>query len=1148
MAGGACYPYLRASHNGPAVEDDYEAAALEGRLVVRDEAAGCFRVFNNSDDFWDWQDTLAAARRRFHEVIFGGHPQRLKFDIDAPCSLVDEVLPAPRVPAVEPSDDEEDGGGDDDACREILDIIGRAAAEAAEPGRDEKVWAFLERFVEVVLEELYLSYGQGATRRDIALAEACGPGKYSFHLLVLPYAVADHGEAKEFTRRVVERLSAGERRLVDEQVNSRLQNFRLPGSHKDGRVKRLVPATAKRLGTARLSEREAQVAPPPGARVLGRLTGAAAAPGDEAEPADAEVRLLLEAAQREGATEGHAFQRAVVRPAEPEGGTGGRSPPAPLLLFRRLEPTRCRICRRTHENENSLMLTARVFEGAWNLVELCRRKPGEERQLVELPAEAAAELFGDAPGQAAEVAEGAAARELRRLVTALAAGRRDPHTPTLFEELPHRQVYAAPTMRDFELAPTLAVRAQMGVGKTQALRRYLERLCGAPERELAPAVVRVVTFRQTFSRSLHQTLEPLGFTLYNEVAGPLTATSHPRLIVQSESLHRVAVGPAPEPADLLVLDEAESILAQFDSGLHRDFEGAFAVFAWLVRTSHRLVALDANLGDRTYRVLEGMRGGGEAWPPRFHWNRYRLAAERGDLVRATTDRGAWLATLMRALARGERLVVPTNSLAEATATARLVEERHPRLTVRLYTSRTPEAEKTRDFADVGRAWRSVDVLIYTPTLSAGVSFEAERFDALYGYFTDASCDVETCRQMMGRVRSLSKREMCLCLLGQRRRLPTDPGALERLAGARRGALQGAPFEYDPTTGQPRLYRTPYHRLRLENERVVNLSRSAFVARFLDQLADTGAAVELLEDPSDEERGALQLARRETRRQLEQEACAGVANAEELEPEQADAIGERIREGAALPDERLAHEKYWLRRVYRWEGEITADFVRDYQRAAARRVYRNLRQICAAPTVAEALRRLQQDEAAHHAVLTGGGESDEVRDLRTRYRYWGHELALWLVRLCGFACLFDPTRLREEGVYALLSRSHPLLMKRFEAIAYEFGLRQRSLPAPPPGDTDRAERAVYLRGALRLVNGALRHMYGREVRRSRREAGGRHYQLAWTAVGKLFTFDEGDAGRPCVPSHLRPLAPAPTAEALNNHHYDGDGSDGEEPAV
>src|SRR5690606_17781708 len=114
------------------------------------------------------------------------------------------------------------------------------------------------------------------------------------------------------------------------------------------------------------------------------------------------------------------------------------------------------------------------------------------------------------------------------------------------------------------------------------------------------------------------------FTLYSDIQGGLV---HDKLIIQVESLHRLAIYDGIATPDLLVLDECESIFEQFSSGLAKNFNGSFNVFEWLVRYSRHIICMDANLGDRTYRILERMRPGFRDQVI-YHYNTHKNA--RGD--------------------------------------------------------------------------------------------------------------------------------------------------------------------------------------------------------------------------------------------------------------------------------------------------------------------------------------------------------------------------------------------------------------------------------------------------------------------------------------------------------------------------------------
>ena len=59
--------------------------------------------------------------------------------------------------------------------------------------------------------------------------------------------------------------------------------------------------------------------------------------------------------------------------------------------------------------------------------------------------------------------------------------------------------------------------------------------------------------------------------------------------------------------DLVILDESESIIEQFASGLFKKFNDCFATFVHLLRYSARVICLDALLCDRTYNIIKQIR-------------------------------------------------------------------------------------------------------------------------------------------------------------------------------------------------------------------------------------------------------------------------------------------------------------------------------------------------------------------------------------------------------------------------------------------------------------------------------------------------------------------------------------------------------------
>jgi len=1187
---------------GDAVEARFSRTDLATRCIVRDEARGRFLVYESAAAcVAAYARQVADAARRgaapaVHEVIVGWKPQRLKFDVDAPAARLAALPPAVvaaglragrRQPAIAP---------DPELDALVLELIGEEAMqdlqtqdlqtqelqtqEAREFSTDEAAEAVIHLVIEAVLKELASAYGAPAgapagappqaiapSRADIAVSESSGMDrskgafKYSYHLLVLPYAVANHKEAALFTARVLDALPPSVRALVDAGVNKSTQNFRMELSAKPGsaRVKRASAAAAARFGTAAgLGPADLLVTAGPGARVLPPLAANANAnsnshgKGAKANtgPAigGAALQAVLDVVEQSGAAAGFRFVRAR--------GT--------LLNFERVAPSFCRICGEVHHRDSSLFVTvsagAAPAAGAGaapapaaappkpaemvgpelaRVVAHCHQAPGRRAELGAAWVPAA--VLGSAPkrsaAERAAASRGAAERALNAHIAAVLTGAHDAHAAgaSPFEGLPadRRTEYAEPAMRNYELAETLVVSAQMKLGKTKALRRYIDEFFADGAET---PVIRIVSFRQTFSQALRKAFPD--FALYSDApAGePLSCAAFPRLIVQVESLHRLAPPGRSEVVDLVVLDEVESVLAQFCSGLHRNFAAAFANFQWLLGNARFVIAMDANLSDRAWAALAEMR---PAAPPRFHWNRFRRAA--GDRYCFTTDLAAWLARLQAALAAGKRAVVPTNSLAEGRALEAEIRRAHPDRRVALYSSEMAPTERARHFADVHAHWGALDVLIYTPTCSAGVSFELAHFDILFGLFTDKSCDVETCRQMLGRVRNVGSREHHICLQAGRADLPATAADIRARLADKRGALfrdaaagpfPALAFEYD-AEGAPGFYSTKFFGVWLQTTRIENLSKNDFVRRFVDQVADSGAEVAPWADahgagaawpaPAAAESAALAAAHRGVRADQRAAAAGAVAASADLSAEDAAGVRAALEGGADVAAElRAALEKWHLRGFYGWNGAVDAKFVAAYAAPAARRVYRNLKLTLAAPTTAEALAAATAAEAARYAAavggdflqlqlqggaalqLQGGAAEAEARDLlrdSAAYPAFGLTVALWMLRACGFDDFLDPMYVHAAELEARLRGALPGLAAHAPRVAAEYALRfgPREL-ARLRRESDPEE---FIALALRCINGVARAAFGAQVSRIPAAEGGDAYFVAWSTVGALF---------------------------------------------
>lgn len=1069
-------------------------------FVTRCDKSSTYKYYTNYDVYTRHNSGYE------HEVIFGWQPQRLKFDIDYKCSL------------------DEKKNIDNVQNKSVIDLL--FDDDDAKPTFIETA---MDKILDSICDHLFYIYGLYVGREDLIVIDSSGvcdsatKYKYSYAIIIPQYLVSNNDEAREFTTKIVESLPADISAVIDKGVNKSVQNFRLANQAKlDKRVKKLSGGA---FGTNKTAGVEDTVICPRNAhnelKILPekRTPGTKKKSGTSSIMTDENVREILKldcVAGLIAVKEGSIFKYRMYYDN--------------LIVFDRLMPSHCQLCNEVHHKDNTLMLSV-ADSGA--IFQVCRHKRDKTLLLGEYP------LFREIYSQQKKVSESKSnAIESKNdskvgqdekktsekagvwfpdLVRKI--GLKEPNWK-LDMNFPGAELvqYSEPNMRDYPLVRTLFVRAQMKLGKTKALRAYVDKYFSS---DVINPVIRIVTFRQTFSNSIKTSFP--NFALYNSMTGVITHNKAPRLIIQVESLHRLEMYAGIQPIQLLVLDEVESILEQFSSGLHKNFTASFAMFEWMVKTCEHLVCMDANLSSRTLDVLRMMRSHGDA---SVHHNTFLRAA--GDTFHFTLSKGAIVSKMIEYVRAGKKIVCTTNSLADAKTIQHDFSARFGKTKqIQLYSSKTLPSEKKSHFSDVATYWSNLDVLIYTPTVSAGISFELEHFDALFGLFTDKSCSVEVCRQMLLRVRNLREHAYYIYLNGTFKNLPTDINDIKAtiLSSRRNLYLQSielpVSFSYDAGGNICGLNtETAFFRLWLENTRVRNLSKNDFVRRFMQQVRDTGADVRILEcDEASEGLREFKTAKKA----MINLANTEIAQADNIGSEEAAEIVKQMSSDTEVDISRsklLAYEKYKLRDTFKGANglDITVDFVEKYNHKHVKNVYYNLQKIHNGgsddnhkpfASIWDAVENIRQRELNHRDVIWSLYDNQTAmhKDVQYRYVVNRHRLAIMLLIACGFRCLTDKVIIYNKALFANL--------EAFQLVGYMSTLRNEFELSPSHSPEKVADR-------LKIVNSILRLMYGVEVKKYAKC----NYMLQNTTTGNLFEIvteeskSNSDKTKPIIVSRLK----------------------------
>lgn len=1069
------------------------AEQLGDRFVVYSHGVE-YRVYDDMAAFLTHLEQIDPAERVFHEVIFSG-PQKLKFDIDAPVKLVQSIENIPE---------------DDD--------IGQIMA-----GPVEDIYkGVFDNIREAISTAFFIIYNLDLPAAKTIICESRGDGpveKFSNHIIIDGFYVSSHVQAAEFTQRVKAMLPECYWKFLDFGVNKRTQNFRIESCRKvgDDRVKRVTTGQ------------------PRDRTIVGNISGCVLLPDikteqtreEKAIPPD-DIEPILAVCSTDPDFDAHRFKRV--------NGT--------TIIFERVSPSACCFCKTEHTRDSTMYVWAPTNDvtGMITVYKYCRRytdnHPDREDRRVKVGEFLSAKPIARIDRAGEGMARGEwVARQVAASDTVAA------RTGDLFGKLEggSAHIYNEPTLRQFETADTLVVRAAMKMGKTKALAELLERTCTINAGGVAPeSIIRFVSFRQTFSSNIKEKFPE--FTLYNEVTGPL---AQDRLIIQVESLHRLYIRDGCEPPDLLILDECESIFEQFGSGLLRgNFNRCFAVFQYLLRFSKRVICMDANVGDRTYRILNQMR-------PRFaeaiaaneivfHWCQWKNGTD--DKYYFTGDKVRWTGILYASVDADERVAVPMTSLKEAKILEANLINRYPTKVIRLYSSEGDTEMKKEHFSDVHTYWTQCDVLIYTPTVSAGVSFELKHFSRIFGLFIDQSCPVETCQQMIGRIRDVSHHEFFICLAARGNNQP------ETVEDIRHHLFNGRKHLYcdfdesglvmtigaDGTT----TYTGDFLQIWLENARMRNLSKNSFVRRFTALIRGVGSSVKVMTDDDyehftgqpamidgvlNDDLCEIENERRSTGNTIRARDHDLVANSEEM----TEVVAEDIRVKLAAQErvsaaDKAAYGKYRLRVDYRYDGPITRSFVATYADPKVRRRYKNLSRLVGFADADAAIDYIKKEELATHQYFIDLGEPAFAQDIVRKYVFNQHRYAFGLVRLCGWASIYDQ-QMRHHAAISRAWGDEKIYWESINTACIEFGIRRPTLRHARTLESG-VEKVKYM---LKFISQVVDIMYGVSIRSRKNDP-----TMFFLSDSGVFTVDEEAARRRNVPLiGAKPWASQPKNEPL-----------------
>ena len=739
-----------------------------------------------------------------------------------------------------------------------------------------------------------------------------------------------------------------------------------------------------------------------------------------------------------------------------------------IINFNRVKPSYCEFCDREHDKDNTLYC--------------CINSNGVFAGCIKMPKTVCKKLIIKFSKQQTQKYSEI---YINNIIKKVNEGASLDITPLTADDDIIVNSYCEPAMRKYEDAHILYVRAGMKLGKSKQLVE-----CVLKEQKLRTwnevnMRLVIISFRRTFTEETKAKFEAAGLPLvdYRDIKGNINVGKHKRVIVQLDSLHRlVEYGGA-----IVIMDESESIINQLSASTNSHSLECFETLHSLIKQSGRVICMDAYLGERTHTFIRHIK-------PKYeivlHENTYQNLSDHKAYI--TSNRDVFSNKLIKDIENGKRVALATNSRQLATSIYEKVKAIIGADKAMLYAGndwhdsermegKTREAEKHEHMKDINGAIQQFDFIAYTPTMTAGISIEAERFDEVYGYFTADSCDALSAVQMLGRVRCVRNKQYTLCFKAERNDLPVTMNEVFDVIDARRRFM----VEYNimdfnlqaNIDGKYLVNRDDfYNKVRVGNMVERNKSRNFFGLYVCQLLRRVGCQVERLEDIFKDEDKELQ----KELKQVAQELHAADYN-EIKNVYMDDKIVNKVTSLKFEPD--MNKKVDFLQQKHGWFVAKYGLKVDDMQYVSSEEMglldgRPEFKTQC--ENIQDYILNMKYDENA----LTSGdiftiemsnGKQDKRMDVETRLGS-KRKLCRWILRELGFNSIEDDQVMKREALHGKMQTMMNCLKDRKDILTLINSLRERGKPI---------EASTEFSPALKIFNTILQSTYGIKIKSTNR---------------------------------------------------------------
>lgn len=301
----------------------------------------------------------------------------------------------------------------------------------------------------------------------------------------------------------------------------------------------------------------------------------------------------------------------------------------------------------------------------------------------------------------------------------------------------HHTIINTPVIPFYEFMPnfnTLCIKACMGLGKTNTLYDFIKY-------NMDKSIL-IISFRVSLEEKYSHDLP--SFTFYQDTKGLIESSMYDKLIIQIDSLWKVR-----GQYDIIIFDEFTYIINHLITFCKKR-ELVYEAMKQIMELNSKMIFLDAFLDKEIVNWISTF----SSRNVHFIENKYSIHNEK-KIISYKHDINNFIKEIKKCLTNKEKIVIASNNKSELEFIELIINRRFPKIRKSFITKETKKKYNIKE-------WDNIDVLAYTPTITAGISYTKKRFDKVFGLFCNSSSSADMSIQQLFRVRNISTNEYHIC--------------------------------------------------------------------------------------------------------------------------------------------------------------------------------------------------------------------------------------------------------------------------------------------------------------------------------------------------------------------------------------------------